>query len=78
VALDLYQVTLVASVRDEQGAVIMRATVATDAKAVVVCNIRGRGENGNKNDRLDADRLSELLRRGSLKAVYHGASALLH
>lgn len=112
VALDVHQATLVASVRDEQGAVVMRATVATDAKAVVglvrglgsrvqvvfeegtqaqwlhdvlkphaervvVCNVRGRGETGNKSDRLDADRLSELLRLGSLKPVYHGASGLL-
>jgi hypothetical protein len=28
-------------------------------------------------DRVDADRLSELLRLGGLKPVYHGASALL-
>jgi transposase len=47
------------------------------AERVIVCNIRGRGETGNKSDRLDADRLSELLRLGSLKPVYHGASALL-
>ena len=112
VALDVHQATLVVSVRDPQGAVVMRATIATEAKAivglirglrsrvylvfeegtqaqwlhdvlephaerVVVCNIRGRGETGNKSDRIDADRLSELLRLGSLKAVYHGASSLL-
>jgi hypothetical protein len=47
------------------------------AERVVVCNIRGRGETGNKSDRLDADRLSELLRLGSLEPVYHGASGLL-
>ena len=112
VALDVHQATLVVSVRDEQGSVVMRATVATEAKAivglvrglgsrvhvvfeegtqaqwlhdvlkphaerVVVCNTRGRGEGGNKSDRIDADRLSELLRVGSLKTVYHGASSLL-
>jgi transposase len=112
VALDVHQATLAVSVRDEQGAVTMRATVATEAKAivglvrglggrvhlafeegtqaqwlhdvlmphaerVVVCNTRGRGEITNKNDRLDADRLSELLRLGALKPVYHGASGLL-
>ena len=111
-ALDVHQATVVASLRDESGKVEMRATVATEAKAilklvkgvgprvhvafeegtqaqwlhdvlaphverVVVCNIRGRGETGNKNDRIDADRLSELLRLGSLKPVYHGASGLL-
>jgi hypothetical protein len=108
VALDVHQATLVVSVRDAQGTVVMRATVATEAKAivglirglgrpchvafkegtqaqwlhdvlerhaerVVVCNIRGPGESGNKSDRIDADRLSELLRLGSLKPVYHGS-----
>lgn len=96
-ALDIHQATLVVSVRDEQGSIVMRATVATEAKAIVglvrgfgprvhitfeegtqaqwlhdlltkhaerviVCNTRGRGEIGNKSDRVDADRLSELLR----------------
>lgn len=104
VALDVHQATVVVSVRDERGAVVMRATVATEAKAiiglirglgsrvyvvlekgtqaqwlhdvlephaerVIVCNVRGRGETGNKSDRVDADRLSELLRCGSLKSV---------
>lgn len=103
VALDVHQATLVVSVRDAQGAVVMRATIATEAKAivglvrglggrvhmvfeegtqaqwlhdvlephterVVVCNIRGRGETGNKSDRIDADRLSELLRELRPKA----------
>jgi hypothetical protein len=44
---------------------------------VIVCNIGGRGEAGNKRARLDADRLSQLLRVGSLQLVYHGASRLL-
>ena len=35
VALDVHQATLVVSVRDEQGAVVMRATAATEAKAIV-------------------------------------------
>jgi hypothetical protein len=43
---------------------------------VVVCNLRGQSGAANKSDRLDADKLSELLRIGSLKAVYHGASEL--
>jgi Transposase len=112
VALDVHQATLVVSMRDEQGSMVMRATVATEANTIVglvrglgtrvhiafeegtqaqwlhdvlqphaerviVCNTRGRGESGNKSDRVDADRLSELLRLGGLKAVYHGASALL-
>jgi len=112
VALDVHQATLVVSVRDEQGSIVMRATVATEAKAIVglvrglgsrvhitfekgtqaqwlhdvlskhaerviVCNTRGRGEIGNKTNRVDADRLSELLRLGALKPVYHGARGLL-
>jgi hypothetical protein len=30
------------------------------AERVIVCNTRGRGETGNKSDRVDADRLPEL------------------
>lgn len=40
---------------------------------VVVCNRRGEAGHGNKNDHLDADGLSERLRRGALKPVYHGS-----
>lgn len=40
---------------------------------VVVCNVRGSGEKANKNDRLDADGLSERLRLGALKQVWHGS-----
>ncbi len=40
---------------------------------VVVCDRRGeRRRRGNKNDLSDADELSEQLRRGGLRAVYHG------
>jgi hypothetical protein len=39
---------------------------------VVVCNRRGEKRQGNKDDRVDADELSERLRRGGLRAVYHG------
>jgi len=112
VALDVHQATVAVSVRDEQGSVVMRATVATEAKAivglirglggrvhvvfeegtqaqwlhdlltphaerVVVCNVRGKSEVTNKSDRIDADRLSDLLRLGSIKTVYHGAGTLL-
>jgi transposase len=48
------------------------------AERVVVCNVRGRSPAGNKNDRVDVDRLSEDLRNGSLKVVYHGASSVLN
>ena len=41
---------------------------------VVVCDRRGERRQGNRNDELDADELSELLRRGALRAVYHGGA----
>ena len=40
---------------------------------VFVCDQHGqRRRRGNKNDLVDADELSEQLRRGGLRAVYHG------
>ena len=101
-----------ASLRNEQGKIMMHATVPTEARAiltlvrstgprvhvafeegtqaqwlhdllidhaerVIVCNVRGCGELTNKNDRIDADKLSELLRLGALKAVYHGTPEIL-
>jgi transposase len=41
---------------------------------VIVCDPRHNKllQSGNKNDRVDAQKLAELLRNGSLKAVYHG------
>jgi transposase len=111
-AFDVHQATSVATVRDEHGAIRLRATVPTEGSAilglvrglgprvhvafeegtqaqwlhdlllphaerVVVCNVRGRSETDNKSDRIDADELSERLRVGSVKSVYHGASGLL-
>src|SRR3989454_9296945 len=35
---------------------------------------RGAPHQGNKGDQVDADQLSELLRRGALRAVYHGSA----
>ncbi len=40
---------------------------------VLVCDRRGEKRQGNKGDIADADQLSEDLRRGSLRAVYHGS-----
>jgi transposase len=40
---------------------------------VIVCDRRGESQRGNKGDRVDADELSDQLRRGSLRAVYHGS-----
>ena len=111
-ALDVHQATTVGSVRDENGSVVMRATVPTEARAilqlvksagprvhvafeegtqaqwlhdllvphaekVIVCNIRGQNGSGNKNDRIDADGLSERLRLGTLKPVFHGMTNVL-
>lgn len=39
---------------------------------VVVCDRRGERRQGTKNDAVDAAELAELLRRGALRAVYHG------
>lgn len=39
---------------------------------VVVCNRRGTPKQGNKGDRVDSAQLSDLLRSGQLRAVYHG------
>jgi hypothetical protein len=39
---------------------------------VLVCDRRGGKKQGNKGDLLDADQISEVLRRGGLRAVYHG------
>lgn len=111
-ALDVHQATTVATIRNHQGGVDLRATVPTEAHAilqlvraagprvwvafeegtqsqwlhdilephaekVIVCNSREMKERGNKNDRIDADRLAELLRLGGLKAVYHGSRSVL-
>lgn len=40
---------------------------------VVVCDRRGESKQGNKGDDEDADRLSDRLRKGDLRAVYHGS-----
>lgn len=113
VGLDVHQSTVVASVRDESGRVVMNATVPTNEKAivalvrnpswprvhvafeegtqaqwlhdvlvekverVVVCNVRGKGSLTNKDDRIDADGVSEKLRLGALKSVFHGAPEML-
>src|SRR3989441_12324522 len=41
---------------------------------VVVCDRRGASRQGHQGDQVDADQLSELLRRGALRAVYHGSA----
>ena len=45
---------------------------------VTVCNPRKNAllKSGNKSDRIDARKLAELLRNGSLSAVYHGENGL--
>ncbi len=41
---------------------------------VLVCDRRGEKKHGNKGDAGDADRLSNDLRRGNLRGVYHGSA----
>jgi len=45
---------------------------------VVVCDPRHNKllQSGNKSDRVDAQKLAELLRNGALKAVYHGDNGM--
>lgn len=45
---------------------------------VTVCNPRKNAllKSGNKGDRIDAQKLAELLRHGSLSSVYHGENGL--
>src|SRR5215469_16254417 len=45
---------------------------------LTVCNPRKNAllKSGNKSDRIDARKLAELLRQGSLSAVYHGENGL--
>ena len=40
---------------------------------VTVCDRRGESQRGNKGDQEDAAHLADLLRRGSVRAVYHGS-----
>jgi transposase len=107
VGLDVHQATTLTSVREENGRVVARTILPTEAAAiveffrgmrgaihvvfeegtqaqwlhdllvpivdrVVVCDRRGESR-GQKGDRLDADQLSELLRRDGLRPVYHGS-----
>ncbi|HEX3033654.1 MAG TPA: transposase, partial [Thermodesulfobacteriota bacterium] len=44
---------------------------------VVVCNPRANNSSsGNKSDRIDANKLAQMLRMGSLRAVYHGQAGV--
>jgi transposase len=77
--------TLTEFVRGMRGAVHVTFEEGTQAQwlhdllaplvdRVVVCDRRGEPRGGNKGDHVDADRLAELLRRGGLRAVYHGSA----
>ena len=44
---------------------------------VIVCNVRGKDDGSSKSDRIDSDDLSERLRVGAIKSVYHGSSNML-
>jgi transposase len=50
----------------------LSALLTPVVQRVVVCNRRGEAATGHKSDRHDADDLSERLRLGQLRAVYHG------
>jgi len=44
--------------------------------SVTVCDVRGKKQRGNKNDRIDAHKLANWLRTGDLKAVYQGNQSI--
>ncbi len=46
--------------------------LAPQVDRVLVCDRRGEKRTGNKADRVDADGISEQLRCGTLRSVYHG------
>jgi hypothetical protein len=48
--------------------------LAPKVDRVLVCDRRGEKKQGNKGDERDADHLSNDLRRGNLRAVYHGST----
>lgn len=108
VALDVHQATTSSTVRQENGRVMARTVLPTEAPAlveffrgmrgaihvafeegtqaqwlhdllvplvdrVIVTDRRGTAQQGNKGDQTDADQLSELLRLGALRAVYHSS-----
>ena len=111
-AFDVHQATIAGVARDEKGAIVLRATIPTETRAilqlvksagarvhvafeegtqaqwlhdllvphaekVIVCNTRGSDQSVNKNDRIDAEGLSERLRLGGLKPVFHGVASVL-
>jgi transposase len=43
---------------------------------VVVCDPRSNHSSGKKSDRVDANKLAQMLRMGSLRAVYHGQTGI--
>jgi transposase len=47
--------------------------LSSRADQVVVCDRRGENRQGNKGDNVDTDELSERLRLGTLRSVYHGS-----
>src|SRR5258708_5361266 len=47
--------------------------LAPEVARVIVCDRRGQLQRGNKGDQGDAAHLAEDLRRGVLRAVYHGS-----
>jgi hypothetical protein len=83
--MDIHQATISVTVRDDAGKLVMESAVETKA-ATILDFIRGvRGsyprmnavlKKGNKNDRMDARKLSDLLRAGLLSPVYHGDSGV--
>ncbi len=52
--------------------------IAPHAERVIVCNLRGERQSGNKSDRIDAGELSKRLRGQTLRSVFHGTPGVLN
>ena len=56
----------------------LASVLSPHVERLIVCDPRQNAllKRGNKDDRIDAQKLAELLRLGALKAVYHGSEEL--
>jgi len=88
--MDVHQASISAAVGDDAGKLVMECVIKTTARTILydlvkphvaqvaVCDPRTKAllKAGNKDDRVDARKLSELLRAGLLTPVYHGDSGV--
>jgi len=77
IGMDVHQASISVAVRDADGKLLMECIIETKA-AIILEFIQGlRGSSWiTFNDRVDARKLSDLLRAGLLTPVYHGESGV--